>query len=105
MICKLLTECTNVRLIMLPHRLLTAVQAEPGIGIARLRQLFPNAKLRDMHDALSQLEGKGLVEMHKPGKYRCLPQALKPPEPIRPANLSRGSFIEPPSKARLMAGR
>jgi hypothetical protein len=63
-----------------------------------------HAKLRTAPDAMPSGKYRCLpLTLKMPsGKYLCLPQTLTMPEPIRPANVSS---IEPPSKARLMAGR
>jgi hypothetical protein len=85
---------------MLRRRLIFALRAEPETGIDGLRRKFPNAKVRDLTHALSQLAAEGFVEMHKPGKYRRLPSKMVVPAAVPPSD-----FIRPIPIARLMAGR
>ena len=80
------------------RRLLIALQAEPGIGIAGLCRRL-NAKPREIGQTLSQLEQKGLVEMYSPGKYRCVPQKAKP------VSMIESRFIPPIPLSRLMGSR
>ena len=88
----------------LADQLFNALQVEPGLTKEELRRKFPNANGREFVKALAALEQQGLIEMRWPGKYCCLAQPTKP-TPLTPVKVSVASFIEPPSKARLMGGR
>ena len=87
---------------MLRRRLLAALRAEPEIALDGLRLKFSDAKVRELNRALSQLEGKGLIEMHMPGRYRCLAQ---PAKPAIPDTTGGSGVVQPPSLARLMGRR
>jgi hypothetical protein len=89
---------------MLRRRLLTTLRAEPEIDLEGLRLEFPDIKVRALKHALLQLAAQGLVEMHMPGRYRCLAKAPKASEPTI-STIDPSPFIQPPSKARLMGGR
>ncbi len=86
--------------------MLHALDAEPGLGKQDLRRKFPDANGRELAQALSYLVAQGLIEMRWPGKYCCLPQESDQPLPALAADdVKIASFIKPPSKERLMAGR
>ena len=87
----------------LADRLFNALEVEPGLGKEELRRKFPDAKGREFVKALAALIEQGLIEMRWPGKYCCLAQPSKPT--LLTAVKVSASFIEPPSKARLMGGR
>jgi hypothetical protein len=90
----------------LRDQVLDALSVEPGLGKQDLRRKFPDANARELAQALTYLVEHGLIEMRWPGKYCCLPQDSDQPLPALTADdIKIASFIKPPSKERLMAGR
>lgn len=89
---------------MLRRRVLKALVAESEIEFEQLRLKFPEAKVRGLREALYKLSEEGLIEMHLPGKYRCVKGAFNSSQAAS-SSVSPSSFIQRPSKARLMGSR
>lgn len=82
-------------------RVLSFIASEPeGVSLQRIRGYLHDASTVGVDQAVAALYGDGRIERIGHGRYR-IPPAKQPPL----ARAATDEFIQPPSLARLMAGR
>lgn len=86
---------------MLTQQILTAISEKPRIRVKEIRSRLANVDRVAIRNRLEKLREEGLILMVSHGVYE-LPRQPKSPGPSTHRDTG---FIQPPSRARLMAGR
>ena len=86
---------------MLTQQILSAIAEKPRIRVKEIRRRLPNIDRVAIRNRLEKLREEGLILMVAHGVYE-LPEQ---PKSFGPAAHKDAGFIQPPSRARLMARR
>ena len=86
---------------MLTQQILSAIAEKPRIRVKEIRRILPNVDRVAIRNRLEKLREEGLISMVAHGVYE-LPQQ---PKSLAPSAHQDTGFIQPPSRARLMARR
>ena len=76
-------------------------QGPGGLGLQELRAELYDVSIAGVGNAVSSLCHQGSIERTKHGHYRV----AQPKETARAVPVATSDFVQPPSLARLMAGR